>query len=234
MPTLKSIIEKNDTLWGRRFDLFIQALIVLALVCFSVETLPDISDKTINLLNIIEWITVIIFTIEYILRIWVADRKLRFIFSFYGLIDLAAILPFYLATGIDLRLIRALRLLRLFRAFKLIRFSKAINRFHKAMLMVREELIMFMALTIIVLFLAGSGIYFFEHRAQPEVFKSIFDSLWWAVTSLTTVGYGDMVPITIGGKVFTFIVLMIGLGIIAVPTGLIASALSKAREIEPE
>ncbi len=234
MPSLKSIIEQNDTRWGRSFDLFIQALIVLSLICFSIETLPDISDRIRKVLNIIEWITVIIFTIEYALRIFVADRKLRFIFSFYGLIDLAAILPFYLATGIDLRLIRALRLLRLFRALKLMRFSKAINRFQRALLLVKEELIMFMALTLIVLFIAAAGIYFFEHKAQPEVFTSIFDSLWWAVSSLTTVGYGDMVPITAGGKIFTFVVLMIGLGIIAVPTGLISSALSKAREIEPK
>ena len=175
-----------------------------------------------------------IFTVEYILRLMVADKKLKFIFSFYGLIDLAAILPFYIATGIDLRLIRALRLLRLFRAFKLLRYSKAITRFHKAMILVREELIMFIALTMILIFLAGAGIYYFEHPAQPEVYKSLFDSLWWAVASLTTVGYGDIYPITVGGKIFTFFVLMIGLGIVSVPTGLVASALSKARDIESE
>ena len=98
--------------------------------------------------------------------------------------------------------------------------------------MVKEEMIMFMVLTVILLFLSGVGIFFFEHKAQPEVFKSIFDSIWWAIESLTTVGYGDIYPITVGGRIFTFFVLMIGLGIIAVPTGLIASALSRVRDQE--
>ncbi|MBT3747613.1 MAG: ion transporter, partial [Bacteroidetes bacterium] len=156
----------------------------------------------------------------------------RFIFSFYGLVDLAAIIPFYLSTGIDLRSIRTFRFLRLFRAFKMMRYSKAIIRFQKALKMVKEEMIMFMVLTVILLFLSGVGIFFFEHKAQPEVFKSIFDSIWWAIESLTTVGYGDIYPITVGGRIFTFFVLMIGLGIIAVPTGLIASALSRVRDQE--
>ena len=229
---LRAIVLNNDTKAGRQFDLAIQSLIIFSLVCFSIETIPSISESTKGLLKIFEQIIIILFTAEYILRIFLSKKKLKFIFSFYGLIDLAAILPFYIATGLDLRSIRALRLLRLFRAFKLIKYSKAINRFHNSLIIIKEELIMFSALSMILVFLAGAGIYYFENPAQPDAFSSIFDCLWWATTSLTTVGYGDMYPITVGGKVFTFFVLMIGLGIVAVPTGLFASALSKARDIE--
>jgi voltage-gated potassium channel len=229
---IKPIIEDRNTRAGRLFDWSIQILIVISLICFSVETLPDITPAWHQIMRIAEIVIVVIFTLEYILRLIVSDRKVRFIFSFYGLVDLAAIIPFYLSTGIDLRSIRTFRFLRLFRAFKMMRYSKAIIRFQKALKMVKEEMIMFMVLTVILLFLSGVGIFFFEHKAQPEVFKSIFDSIWWAIESLTTVGYGDIYPITVGGRIFTFFVLMIGLGIIAVPTGLIASALSRVRDQE--
>ena len=229
---IKPIIEDRNTRAGRLFDWSIQILIVISLICFSVETLPDITPAWHQIMRIAEIVIVVIFTLEYILRLIVSDRKVRFIFSIYGLVDLAAIIPFYLSTGIDLRSIRTFRFLRLFRAFKMMRYSKAIIRFQKALKMVKEEMIMFMVLTVILLFLSGVGIFFFEHKAQPEVFKSIFDSIWWAIESLTTVGYGDIYPITVGGRIFTFFVLMIGLGIIAVPTGLIASALSRVRDQE--
>ncbi len=228
----KQVIEKNDTPQGKIFDLFIQFLIVVSLVSFSVETLPNLSEKTLSILKYIEVITVMIFTVEYLSRVAVADKKLKFIFSFFGLIDFLAILPFYLQTGIDLRAIRILRLLRLFRAFKLIRYSKAINRFHKALIIAREELVLFGILAIMVLYFSAVGIYFFENKAQPEAFSSVFHSLWWALSTLTTVGYGDIYPITAGGKIFTFFVLMVGLGVVAVPTGLVASALSSARDLE--
>lgn len=232
MKKLKTIIEKNDTKGGRFFDLFIQALIVISLIAFSIDTLPNLSPKLKAALRIAEIVTVTIFTIEYLLRITVADKKTRFIFSFLGIIDLLAILPFYLRLGIDLRSIRAIRMLRLFRMFKLVRYNKAIRRFYKAFVMIKEELVLFFFTTCILLYLSATGIYYFENAAQPEAFKSIFHSLWWAVITLTTVGYGDLSPITTGGKIFTFFILMIGLGIVAVPTALMASALSKARETE--
>lgn len=147
--SFKSIIEDNSTGAGRAFDLFIQALIVLSLITFSVETLPNISDETRALLRTIEVITVSIFTGEYLLRVLVSDRRTGFIFSFYGLVDVAAILPFYLATGLDMRSLRAFRLLRLFRAFKLLRYSKAMNRFHRAFLIAKEELVLFSVVTAI-------------------------------------------------------------------------------------
>ncbi len=121
---IKQIIEKSDTVPGKAFDLFIQSLIVLSLISFSIETLPDLSENTKRILKITETITVIIFSAEYLLRLFVADKKLKFVFSFYGLIDLFAILPFYIARGIDLQSIRVFRLFRLFRAFKIFRYSK--------------------------------------------------------------------------------------------------------------
>jgi voltage-gated potassium channel len=232
VPSLKQIVEQNDTRWGRIFDLMIQALIVISLISFSIETLPNLSPTTRRCLQFIEVVTVGVFTVEYLLRVWLADKKPRYMFSFFGIVDLLAILPFYLSLGIDLRSIRALRFLRLFRAFKMVRYSKAIQRFHRAFLIAKEEIVLFLCVAALVLYFAAVGIYYCEHEAQPEAFTSVFHSLWWAVATLTTVGYGDVYPVTVGGKVFTFIVLLIGLGIVSVPAGLVASALSKAREME--
>lgn len=232
--SLKNVIENNDTRQGRIFDLTIQALIVLSLISFSVETLPSLAEATLKCLYYIEIATVAIFTAEYILRIIVADSKITFIRSFYGIVDLLAILPFYLSVGVDLRSIRALRLLMLFRAFKLLRYSMVIRRFRRAFILAKEELVLFFVVTIMLLYFSAVGIYYFEHAAQPESFSSVFHSLWWAVATLTTVGYGDVYPVTTGGKLFTCFVLMVGLGVIAVPTGLVASALSAARELEPK
>ena len=232
MPSIKSIVEENTTFAGRLFDIVIQCLIVVSLISFSVETLPNLTLETRRLLRYVEIGTVAVFTLEYLLRIIVADHKLKFIFSFFGMIDLLAILPFYVTTGLDLRSIRAVRLLRLFRMFKLVRYSKAVQRFHRAFLIAREELILFFCVACMLLFFSSVGIYYFENDAQPEAYSSVFQSMWWAIVTLTTVGYGDVYPITAGGRVFTFFVLMVGLGVIAVPTGIVSSALSKAREME--
>lgn len=231
---LKKIVEHNDTPAGRAFDLSVQALIVLSLVTFTLETLPGLSSTTKKWLYGVEAITVLIFTLEYLLRLLLADRKLAFAFSFFGLIDLLAIVPFYLALGLDFRSVRIFRFLRLFRAFKMARYSKAIRRFHRAFLIAREELVLFVIVTLMLLYFSAVGIYYFENEAQPEKFASVIHSLWWAVATLTTVGYGDIYPVTPGGKIFTFIVLLIGLGIVSVPAGLVASALSKARAMDEE
>lgn len=231
---LREVVEGTDTPLGRFFDRFIQTLIVLSLLSFCVETLPDLPATAQSALQLFEVATVGLFTLEYLLRILVAPKKLRFIFSFFGLVDLLAILPFYIARGIDLRSLRAFRLLRLFRTLKLIRYSRAIRRFRHAFELAREEMVLFGSVALLLLFYSAVGIYHFENEAQPEAFGSIFDSLWWAVATLTTVGYGDVYPVTVGGKVFTFLVLVIGLGIVAVPSGLLASALSEARRLEAE
>jgi voltage-gated potassium channel len=232
MERLRRIVEQNDTRSGRIFDLVIQSLIVISLVTFSIETLPNLSPATERWLYGIEVVTVLIFTAEYLLRLFLAKRKLAFAFSFFGIVDLLAILPFFIASGVDLRSIRAFRFLRLFRAFKVVRYSRAIRRFHRAFVIAKEEIVLFLIITLLLLYFSAVGIYYFENDAQPEAFASVFHSLWWSVATLTTVGYGDVYPVTIGGKIFTFAVLLVGLGIVSVPAGLVASALSKARELE--
>jgi voltage-gated potassium channel len=234
MNKLREIILNSDTPSGRAFDLVIQALIVISLISFSIETLPDLEERTYAILGDIETVIVAIFTIEYILRILVSEKKTDYIFSFYGIIDFLAILPFYISGGVSLQTLRVLRLLRLFRIFKIARYTVAIKRMGKAIVIAKEELVLFGLSSVILLYLSAVGIYHFEHAVQPDSFRSIFDSLWWAVATLTTVGYGDIYPITVGGRVFTFIVLMLGLGVIAVPTGIIASALAAVRRNEDE
>ena len=226
----KQIVEETDTRAGRWFDLLVIGLILISIATFSIETLPDLSPGTSSLLRWAETISVLLFTLEYLLRVLVADRKVGFIFSFFGLIDLAAILPFYIALGVDLRSVRAIRLVRLLRMGKLARYSDAMNRFRRAAVIAREELIVFLGVAGVLIYLSAVGIYYFENKAQPELFASVFHSQWWAVVTLTTVGYGDVYPITVGGRLFTFAVLTAGLGVIAVPTGLIASAMAKVRE----
>ncbi len=225
---IKSIVEINDNIPSRYFAFFIQALILISIVTFSVETIPDLKPETKFILHAIELFCVIVFTAEYVLRIYVADSKPRFIFSFFGIIDLLAILPFYLSFGLDLRSLRALRFLRLFRILKLVRYNRAMNEFTRAIKSAKEQIFLFLFITLILIYFSAVGIYYFEHEAQPEHFSSIFESLWWAIITLTTVGYGDVYPITVGGKVFTFFILMIGLGIVAIPTGIISSALTKS------
>ena len=231
---LKRMVEQSDTRAGRWFDAVVFALIVVSLITFSIETLPNLPPPAAAMLYWIEFATVLLFTGEYLLRLAVADSRWRFVRSFFGVLDLVAILPFYLAAGVDLRAVRTFRLLRLIRILKLARYNDAVRRLRRAVGIVREELVLFLNVALILIFLSAVGIYYFEHDRQPEHFASVFHSLWWAVVTLTTVGYGDMFPITTGGRVFTFFVLFLGLGIVAVPTGLFASALAKAREEEED
>ncbi|RZN82601.1 MAG: ion transporter [Winogradskyella sp.] len=224
---LSNIVENNDSLIGRAFDIFIQILIIVSVVVFSIETLPNLKPHTREILHSIEIFCVVIFTIEYLARIYIAEKKLKFIFSFFGIIDFLAILPFYLAIGFDLRSLRLLRMFRLFRLLKLVRYNTAMKNFGRAMYVAKEQIVLFMAITVILIYFSAVGIYYFEHEAQPDHFASIFDSLWWSIVTLTTVGYGDVYPITIGGRVFTFFILLIGLGIVAIPTGIISSSMTK-------
>jgi len=224
---LRNIVIENNTKNGRRFDLFIQALILLSLVSFSFETLPNLDEGTKELFNAFELISVCLFSVEYLLRVFLSKNADKYIFSFFGIIDLLAILPFYLASGIDLRSIRIFRLFRLFRVFKLLKYNDALDRVSDAFASVKKELVVFGVATIFLLYVAAVGIYYCENPSQPEQFKSVFHSLWWAVTTLTTVGYGDMYPITVGGKIFTTFVVFIGMGMVAIPTGLLASSFVK-------
>ena len=229
---IRAIVEDNTTKKGKYFDYFIQLIIILSLISFSLETLPNISEEFRLVLERFEFVSIVIFSIEYVLRVLVTKKPLRYIFSFYGIIDILAILPFYLNRFLDLRFLRAFRVFRIFRALKLIRYNKALNRFNVAFKIVKEELVLFFIVILIMLFIVSAGIYSFENEAQPEIFKSVFHSGWWSIVTLTTVGYEDVYPITLGGRVFTFFVLIIGIGVVAVPAGLVGTALSKARELE--
>ena len=229
---VQRIVWETDTRAGAVFDWAIQALVVVSLVTFALETSPNLSEEGREWLRVGEIVVVAIFTAEYLARVWTAQNRLRFICSFFGVVDLLAILPFYLSLGMDLRSIRVVRLLRVFRALKLARYSAAIGRFRRALVLAKEELVLFGVSSAMVLYLAAVGIYYFEHEAQPEKFPSIFAALWWAVATLTTVGYGDVYPVTVGGRVFTFLVLVVGLGIVSVPSGIVASALQSARADE--
>ena len=222
---LYNLVIDNTTRYGKIFDLAIQLLIMLSLITFSIETLPNIDNSLIQVLNQFELVCVIIFSVEYILRLFLTP-KFKYVFSFFGIIDLLAILPFYIASGIDLRSVRVLRLLRLFRVFKLFKYNNAMDRITSAFIKIKSELVIFLVATFFLVYLASVGIYYFENAEQPEQFKSVFHSLWWAITTLTTGGYGDVYPITAGGKIFTTFIVFIGLGLVAVPTGLLATAFS--------
>ncbi len=227
---LQQLVDNPDRGPGRVFAWFIQTVIIVSILDFTIESIPDTSSQLRSALWIIEVASIIIFTIELILRLAFSKKGLRYAFSFFGLIDILAILPFYLALGIDLRGIRAFRLLRLFRLFKLARYSKAMRRYHLAFLKAREDLVLFGATALIIIFIAAVGIHYFESTTQPDKFDSIPKCLWWAVTTLTTVGYGDAYPVTVGGKLFTFLILAVGLAAVAVPSGIMANALSQASE----
>ena len=176
MKRLRAIVEENSSQGGRTFDYFIQLVIIVSLVSFSIETLPNLSESARRALRYVEIVCVFTFTIEYALRILVAQKKLGFVFSFYGLVDLAAILPFYLTTGLDLRTVRILRLLRLIRVLKLVRYSNAVQRFHRAFIIAREELVLFGVVALMLLYLSSVGIWYFEKDVQPEAFSSVFSA----------------------------------------------------------
>ena len=226
---LRSTIDSTDTISGKIFDWFIQSVILLSIVSFTLETLPNLAGLQLKILNYIELTCVVIFSIELILRVLTSEKGFRYLFTFYGVIDILAIAPFYFSLGIDLRGIRAFRLLRIFRLFKLTRYSAAMQRYHIAFLKAKEELVLFGVTALIIVFLAAVGIHYFEYSTQPESFSSIPACLWWAIATLTTVGYGDVYPVTVGGKIFTFIILAVGLAAVSVPSGIMATALTEAR-----
>ena len=233
---LRDIVQRSDTVSGRWFDRSVLLLIVVSVVLMSLSTVSGLPPASRTALAALEFVIIVLFTIEYGLRIMTADSRWTFVRSFYGIIDLMALLTFYATLVwvgmIDLRAVRALRLLRVFRAFEFARYTAATARIGRAMGYVRDEAIVFLFATLVLLYIAAMGIHHFESEAQPEKFNSVFHSLWWAVVTLTTVGYGDTYPVTLGGRMWTFAVLLLGMGIVAVPAGLIVSGLSRANEDE--
>ncbi len=223
----------GEIIEGAVFSGIIQFLILASAIAFVLET-EEVFDKYETHFHIIDWAFLVLFTAEYILRIYTAPVKKEFIFSFFGIVDLLAILPsLVLIPGLrqvpGFRVLRILRFLRVFRIFKATRFILAMDRMIDALTEVRRELLALVILSSMFVYLAACGIYFFEKDAQPEAFGSIPDSMWWAIVSLTTIGYGDVYPVTPGGKIFTALVALVGVGLIAIPSGLLASVLTEAR-----
>ena len=167
------------------------------------------------------------FTAEYLLRLWIAERPWKYVFSVYGVIDLLAIVPFYVTWGTETTALRAVRLLRLVRLWKHRAYTKAWIRLARALNESRHEAAIFLAASGLTLYVAAVGIHQFESQAQPEHFGTFGQSFWWAVGLLVDVDYGEVWPVTFGGKAFTAVIALVGIAIIAVPAGLVASALTK-------
>ena len=221
---LRNIVE------GTAFTAVIQFLILASAVVFVLESDKGVWGLTEYATHflILDWVFFVLFSAEYALRVYIEPRKRDFIFSFYGIIDLLAILPsLFLVPGF--RVLRVLRFLRVFRIFKATRFILAVDRLTAALRGIQQELLALVILSLMLVYLAACGIHYFERDVQPEKFGTIIDSMWWAVVTLTTVGYGDVYPETGGGRVFTALVTLVGVGLIAIPSGLLASALTEAR-----
>ncbi len=220
----------RDVIEGGILSAVIQFLILASAVVFVFESDKDVwgLEKYATHFIVLDWVFFILFSAEYILRVYIEPRKRDFIFSFYGIIDLLAILPsLFLLPGF--RVLRILRFLRVFRIFKATRFILAVDRLASALREIQQELLALVILSLMLVYLAACGIHYFERDVQPEAFGSIIDSMWWAVVTLTTVGYGDVYPETGGGKIFTALVTLVGVGLIAIPSGLLASVLTEAR-----
>ncbi len=226
-----AILDGTDPKFGRGVAFALNGLILLSAVAIAVETVPGLPAWLHLWLVRFEIMVLTVFVIEYLLRLTCSPNPLRYAFSVWGLIDLLACLPALGFINSEWQAARTLRLIRVIRLFKLFRTSAAARRLLRAFMEVRQELAVFLVLAALMIYVSAVGIYLFEHEAQPEVFSSIPVSFWWAVVSFTTVGYGDMYPITTGGRIFTTFVLFIGLGIVAVPTAIITAALTE-EEIE--
>ncbi|BDD04160.1 ion transporter [Aureibacter tunicatorum] len=232
------IISANNKeyLPSKVFDYSIYTIILLNLGAIVLASFAEMEHKYTSIFWKFEIFSVTIFTLEYILRIWTADLLyknvsrfkaiLKFMFSSEGLIDLFAILPFYLPyiLKIDLRLLWNLRLIRLLRVLKLGRYSKSIKVVGRVLSQKKADLGVTFFITFILMVVASSLMYNLENEAQPDAFPNILSTFWWAIVTLTTVGYGDVYPITPWGKVIGGIIALLGIGIVALPTGIISSA----------
>ena len=232
------IIEVGKNLPSRIFDVFIIIMIILTLITVIAETF-DIPSFWQDIFNKFEIVSVIVFTVEYILRVWTADllhpelsplrARLKYIVSFMAIIDLLAILPFYLPffIKIDLRALRALRVIRLLRVFKINRYTSALSTIAQVFKNKASQLISSMLVVGLLMIIASILMYNIESAAQPDKFANAFDALWWAIATLTTVGYGDVYPITVAGKILSIIIAILGIGMVAVPTGIITAGFSE-------
>ncbi len=234
---IHEIINKaeNGDKASKVFDCVILSLIGLTIAAVVLQSFRELNALYSNWFTLFEYISIAIFTLEYLLRLWTADLshpehppmkvRLKYLFSFMALVDLLAILPFYLPMiiSIDLRFLRMLRLTRLFRVFKLNRYSRALNLIGKVFKEKKEELLSTVFIMLLLILISSTLIYHIESEQQPEMFPNIIASFWWAVATLTTVGYGDIYPITGAGKILASIIAITGIGLVALPTGIISS-----------
>ena len=229
--------EEGDIL-SRLFDGTIMSLIMLSILSIILESFKSLADSYAAVFKAFEYVSVAVFTVEYGLRIWTADLlypeakhpRLRYIRSFMAIIDLAAILPFFIPfISIDLRFLRMIRLLRLFRllrVLKLGRYFEALTIVVKVVKKSASQLIISIVLCFFVMLFSAIVMYTVENPVQPEQFPNVISSLWWAICTLTTVGYGDIYPITHTGRLFASVIALLGIGIIAIPTGILAAGFS--------
>lgn len=231
---LHEIIYEADTKEGKLFDVALLILILASVIVVMLESVKSFNAQHADLLNIAEWIITILFTIEYFVRIISIKKPKEYIFSFYGIIDLLSTIPKYLAIFFAgthaLVALRALRLLRVFRILKLARFIGASNHFSKALKASRAKILVFLSFVIILCIILGTVMYLVE--SDQSGFTSIPRSVYWAIVTMTTVGYGDIAPITPLGQLIASIIMILGYGIIAVPTGIVSSEMTKVDQID--
>lgn len=232
--------DSND-IASKIFDIFIISLILLNVCLVLIDTF-SVPMWAKTLFRKVEVFSVVVFTIEYLIRIWTADllfpeltsirAHFKYIFSFMALIDLFAILPFYLPflVPIDLRVLRVLRIVRLLRIFKFNRYTTSLTQIANVFRRKAGQLFSSMFVVILLMIIASVIMYNIENPAQPETFDNALSGLWWAIATLTTVGYGDIYPITALGKVLSAIIAVLGIGLVAVPTGIISAGFMEAVE----
>ncbi len=229
---LHEIIFEADTPLGKAFDVVLLVLIVLSVVAVMLESVEAI-DRAYHLeLRVIEWTLTIVFTVEYLLRLWTVRRPLRYATSFFGIVDLLAILPTYLSLFFvgahSLLVIRALRLLRVFRIFKLARYLDESRQLMVALRASARKILVFLFAVLTLVVIIGSAMYLIEGAHPESGYTSIPRSVYWTIVTLTTVGYGDITPQTVPGQILASIVMIMGYGIIAVPTGIVSVEMARS------
>lgn len=223
------VIFEADTPAGKAFDVSLIVCILLSVVAVMLASIESFMDRYGNILTALEWAFTLLFTFEYLVRIWSVRNPWLYMRSFYGLVDLAAILPTYLSLMLInaeyLIVVRLLRVMRVFRILKLIQYLESSRTIMKALRASRPKITVFMFAVMVLVVIIGSLMYIIE--GQENGFTSIPASMYWAVVTLTTVGYGDIAPQTAVGKSLAAIVMIIGYAIIAVPTGIVTAELTK-------
>ncbi|GAB4559877.1 MAG: ion transporter [Geothermobacteraceae bacterium] len=231
---LHTIIFEADTFGGRLFDLALIAAILLSILVVMLDSVPDLQRRYGPLFLALEWSFTLAFTIEYVLRLACIGRPLRYAFSFFGLVDLLSILPTYLSLLLPgsqyLLTIRVLRILRIFRVLKLAQYVGEAEHLVRALRASRRKIIVFLFATGSLVIIFGSLIYLIE--GEEAGFTNLFEACYYAVVTLSTVGYGDLTPQTPAGKAISSLIMILGYGIIAVPTGIVSVELAQARKLE--